>query len=669
MTNLPNTIRKIFIANRGEICRRVALTAKRMGIETACLTDRETPPEYLVGCIDHFISVESETVALYLDVEKMVKYALDAGADAVHPGYGFLSENERFAQRVLDAKLLWLGPKPSAMTAMAHKSQARELAIGLGVPCIQGLSIPPDMKEKELLKLAEKVAYPILLKAAKGGGGKGMRVVEKADELWDKAQHAFSEAKNAFGDGTLLLERYLSQSRHIEVQILGDLHANIVCVGDRDCSVQRRYQKIIEEAPALGLSEKTRQALYNCALTLSRNVEYSSCGTIEFLLDWSPKSQKAEQQDFFFLEMNTRLQVEHPVTECVFGVDLVEWQIRVARGEKLPTDFQHLKPRGHAIEVRVYAEDPQQNFFPSPGKVFAFLPARGPSLRWEIGLDTVDEVSTKFDPMVSKLIAIGQTRELSLSHMRSALEDTIFAGPITNLSFLHGIMSDQTFLAGPVDTHYLQTHKQALANNLLQGRELAEKQASPLLQVLENHRGRLGQRHDGDMTGIDAKTLSIFSQGAAPKGGESAQIGICYELSRSFASNTQVIYGKAFRKDGIYTRSFHYASGHSSSGDHYYVQIGPHVFAKASEKSTVHQKSGTTRKQNNVVSPVPGRILKILVKAQENVQAEQTLFVLDSMKMEFIIAASHAGVVSEIRVREGEQVEAGQLLANFKASD
>ena len=665
------TIRKIFIANRGEICRRVALTARRMGITSACLSDKDVPASYLLGVIDHFIKVESESVALYLDAEKMLLHALEAQADAIHPGYGFLSENEAFAQRVIDAGLIWLGPPPAAMAAMAHKSEARALALDLSVPCIQGLSVPPHVQERELIELASRIAYPILLKAAKGGGGKGMRVVDHSGELWEKAQHAFSEAKNYFGDGTLLMERYLSHSRHIEVQILGDQFGTVMTLGDRDCSIQRRYQKIVEEAPALGLTEATRTDLYQCALKLAKKVAYSSCGTIEFLVDWSPKSQNAERQEFFFLEMNTRLQVEHPVTECVWGVDLVEWQIRVARGEKLSAELLEARPHGHAIEVRVYAEDPSQNFFPSPGKVFSFLPAMEPGIRWEIGLDTVDEISTKFDPLIAKLVAYGADRKASIERMRSALEQTFFAGPITNLEFLQAILTEAEFRAAPVDTHYLKAKAKALPLAIEKGRELLEKSATEILSLLEERNGHLMELQGPELGGIDEKSRTIFAQRPSPKILKLKDQAFCvaYELSRKFSTESPltVVYGQGFKRNAHNSSAFFYASARNSERTYFYVKLAGHLFSKRWEKALVQQTGGLARKQDQIPSPVPGRILKILVQAEQKVEAQQSLFILDSMKMEFIISSHHPGAISEIRVREGDQVDAGQILANFKS--
>lgn len=661
---MKRDIRKIFIANRGEICRRVAMTAKRMGIQTSCVSDGKAPPSFLLSVIDHFVFVEEETVSLYLDAAKMIQFAKDAGADAIHPGYGFLSENEKFAQKVIDAKLIWLGPSPKAIEAMAHKSDARQLAIKLGVPCIEGLSVPPDVKEAKLVELAKKVGYPILLKAAKGGGGKGMRVAESSSELWEKTQQAFSEAKNYFGDGTLLLERYVSQSRHIEVQILGDLHGNVVTLGDRDCSLQRRYQKIVEEAPALGLTQKTREELYKHALRLSKDVAYSSCGTIEFLLDWSEASRKKDLQDFFFLEMNTRLQVEHPVTECVFGLDLVEWQIRVGRGEVIPEHFKTLTPRGHALEARIYAEDPSKNFFPSPGKVFCFLPGQGPGVRWDIGIDTVDEISTKFDPMIAKLVVSGESREAANERMVEALRQTFFAGPVNNVSFLQNVFENIDFKKGPIDTHFLKSFKESAKKSDEIGQEL--------LDGLQNSGGSFQQHAAHEGQDLNKKTLSIFSTGAGKSSPETTRgqdsLSVRFEVSRNFSPDSpiKIVYGHAVKRGSKFT-PFYYASVRHGDAKRFFVKVGDQVYQREFEKKRIAQSSGVARAQNQILSPVPGRVLKVLVREEDKVEAQQSLFILDSMKMEFVISSQSSGIVHALKVREGDQVESGQLLADFKA--
>ncbi len=661
---MKRIIRKIFIANRGDICRRVALTAKRMGISTSCISGKKETPAFLSGLIDEFIFVENESVSLFLDGDLMIAFAKQSGADAIHPGYGFLSENEHFAQKVLDAKLIWLGPPPKAIKAMAHKSDARSLAIKLGVPCIQGVSVPTDVEEAHLIKLADKIGYPILLKAAKGGGGKGMRVAESRKELYVKAQQAFSEALNAFGDGTLLLERCISQSRHIEVQILGDLQGNLITIGDRDCSLQRRYQKILEEAPALGLTEKTRESLYKYALLLSKEVGYSSCGTIEFLLDWSENSRSKDIQDFFFLEMNTRLQVEHPVTESVFGLDLVEWQIRVGQGESVPDAFKHLKARGHSIEVRLYAEDPSQNFFPSPGKIFSFIPFFGPGVRWDIGIDTVDEVTSRFDPMIAKLIVSADNRESAIERLLQVLQESFFAGPANNLEFLQEVLKDPEFRKGPIDTHYIKKQGPKLFS------KLKESSLNALAQTLLNElqsRGSFLNINEEDSSVLSKKIESIFSGKKGDSNSKDEHIQVIYEQKRIFSQESpiKICFGEA-RKNA--TRFF-YASAKDISKRIFYIQIHGKVFSKFVENKSASQGGSQAKNSNQILSPVPGRILRILVQAEDTVEDQQSLFILDSMKMEFVINAQGRGIIQELKVSEGEQVDSGQILAAFKVSE
>lgn len=659
------SIQRIFIANRGEICRRIAYTAKLMGIESMCLTDKNSPPAFLSGVVDKFIRVEEESVELYLDASRMLSYALEAKSDAVHPGYGFLSENEDFAQKVLDSGLKWLGPSPEAIAKMAHKSEARTLAEKVGIPCLQGTPVPQNISKEDLEKLADKITYPVLLKAAKGGGGKGMRIVHKPVELWKEAQHAFSEAQNYFGDSSLLLERYVSESRHIEVQILGDEHGNLVSIGDRDCSIQRRYQKIIEEAPAIGISEETRKSLYENALKLAKHVQYRSCGTVEFLLDCSKASKAKKIHDFFFLEMNTRLQVEHPVTEEVYGIDLVEWQIRIANGEKLPNALKTLKAHGHCIESRIYAEDPAKNFFPSPGKVYHFSPFHAPGVRWDLGIDAIDEITTKFDPMFSKLICHGNTRELAIERMSLALEKTFVAGPVNNINFLNAILQDKDFQKGSFDTHFLKRKMTTLNESgpTTETQTLVDK----LYKELTN---KNSFQKEGPSQQVKDKIESIFSFAPKTKRKDST-LKTFYEYQRFVpAFDAYISNGQGSIIENIQKVNFSYATvQHNRGPKETFIKIGRFIFHKKEEKREKLKSRQNTKQQNQIQSPVPGKILDVCVKDNQSVKKQETLFILDSMKMEFVISSHSPGTILKVKVKIGDQVQTGQLLADFNIQE
>ncbi|MBI2602813.1 MAG: biotin/lipoyl-binding protein [Deltaproteobacteria bacterium] len=669
MTIRKKPIRKLFIANRGEICRRIASTAKRMGIKTACVTTGAPPPRFLVGLIDTFVPVDKENVALYLNADRMLALAKQAGADALHPGFGFLSENESFA-RLVEEEIVWVGPPPSAMEAMGHKSEARKIAERLKIPSIQGASVPENVDEQSLRKLAEKVGYPLLLKAAKGGGGKGMRVVHVPQDLWTEAQRAFSEASSYFGDGTLLIERYLEKARHVEVQILGDQHGNLITLGDRDCSVQRRYQKIIEEAPAPALTEKTREALAQQAVRLAREVGYYSCGTVEFLLDWSERSRTAELQSFYFLEMNTRLQVEHPVTEAVLGLDLVEWQLRVAMGEALPNKMQTYRTQGHAVEARVYAEDPGRNFFPSPGAVAHFEPCHITGVRWDVGIDSVDEITPEFDPMIGKVIAWGENRHAAIERLKDSLERTFLAGPPNNVEYLVELLGSPAFQSGPVDTQFLVHHHETLLEDLRKKREEQALVAQEVFEVLEQEKGTFGKHAHHDRLSVPDLSTMIFGQNSKVESFHpSHPIQLIYENRKQTMSRPPLVIfdGQLLWGVGEKQRLVSYTSVKEGSTRHLFVKVGGHHFVRHQAVQNTQKRGANTQAQTHVVAPVPGKVVRINVRAGEVVQAHQSLFVLDSMKMEFNVTSLGTGTLKEVMVKEGEQVASGQVLAEMQS--
>jgi len=669
---VTKTIKRLFIANRGEIARRIALTSQRLGIETVVLTDRPTPPAYLVGIVTDFVKVEEESPALYLDAARMLSYARQAGCDSVHPGFGFLSENAEFAAETEACGLTWVGPNPVAITAMASKSSARAYAEKSHVPCVKGLSQfnVPDSEQgdfSELENFAASTGYPLLLKAAYGGGGKGMRLVHKREELRTNALRAKSEAINSFGNGSLICEQYLGAPRHVEVQILADKHGRVVAVGDRDCSLQRRHQKIIEEAPAVGLTATTRAALHQAAVNLASAVGYDSTGTVEFLVDWSEASRTAELQRFYFLEMNTRLQVEHPVTEEVFGLDLVEWQLRVARGEKLPTEFANMRPRGHSVEVRIYAEDPDKDFFPAPGPVAAFEPALGPGVRWELGLGEVDEITGRFDPMIAKLITTAADRPAALARVADALRRTVFAGPGNNIELLDVLVSDSEFSQAPVTTHYLGEAMAKLKAKVAARREPNADQAQSLLDDLLSHKLGVAATGKGGGTSHLSRTQAIF--GGVPE--RSAGAAVSLISAKSARASLGAGYGQEITTqsghgivNGLKSQPFWYAYLNTSKEQTGWIGLGgvvyTRVLASAAARLDRQRRGGNT---SEVVAPVPGRVIAIKVAAGDTVEIGQTLLVLESMKMEFEVKASGAGTIAQLSVKQDDQVAAGQQLA------
>jgi acetyl/propionyl-CoA carboxylase alpha subunit len=441
----------VFIANRGEIAVRIAKTLRSLGIRSVAPYTEPDARAYHRQIVDKTVLVAS-----YLDGEALLKAALAEGAQALHPGYGFLSENAAFAQRCADSGIVFIGPSPEAITAMGDKLIAKETMAKGGLPLVPGWSGPADQVEEG----ARSVGFPLLVKAAAGGGGKGMRLVRQPEELAEAVERAQSEAKKAFGDERIFLERFIESPRHIEVQIFGDQHGNALCFGERECSLQRRYQKIVEEAPSAVVSEELRSRLVQAGVEAVKVLGYTGAGTVEFILD--------KDDSFYFLEVNTRLQVEHPVTEMVYGVDLVALQISVAQGEPLRVPAAHLQPRGWAIEARIYAEDPDHGFLPSVGRLAVFQPPEGPSLRLDTGFREGDEVSIHFDPMLAKLIAYGSDREQARRQLLSGLRDFAVLGVTTNIPYLVRILDHPTFINNEFHTQFLEQNPTHFARQVTQ---------------------------------------------------------------------------------------------------------------------------------------------------------------------------------------------------------
>jgi acetyl-CoA carboxylase biotin carboxylase subunit len=462
--------KKILIANRGEIAIRIMRACRELGIQTIAVYSDADKNALHVQHADEAIHIgNSAPKESYLNVDVLIRAALDSKADAIHPGYGFLSENASFAEKVVSAKLTFIGPSADSIRAMGDKAESKIRMKQAGVPTVPG--VEGLVSEGDFERAAKEIGYPVLVKAAAGGGGKGMRVVDAENELREGIESARREALNAFGDERLLIEKYVANAHHVEFQVFGDQHGNLVHLFERECSVQRRHQKIVEETPSLLLMSKLREQMGEAAVAAAKSVGYYNAGTVEFIVD--PDTLK-----FYFLEMNTRLQVEHPVTELVTGLDLVHWQIRVAAGEPFPFPQSHFTQRGHAIECRIYAEDPANGFLPSTGKILQYLEPRGPGLRVDSGFSIDSEVTHFYDPLLAKLIVHAENREAAIQRMQSALKEFVVHGVITNIDFLQAVLSHPDFANGQVTTRWVENNLES--NSLL---SITQEQA-PALHII-----------------------------------------------------------------------------------------------------------------------------------------------------------------------------------------
>jgi len=652
-------MRKLLIANRGEIARRIQRTCREMGIATVAVyaePDRFAP---FVREADEAVPLGGATPAeTYLRVEKILAAARATGADAVHPGYGFLSENAAFASACAAAGLVFVGPTPEAIAAMGSKLEAKRRMQAAGVPQLPSREIAANLLPAELAALAKELGPPLLVKASAGGGGRGMRIVRDAALLAEAVASAGREAQSAFGDGTLYLERYLEGARHVEVQIFGDAHGRVIHLYERECSIQRRHQKIVEESPSPVVSGALRDALCKAAVVAGEAIGYQNAGTIEFLL--------APSGEFFFLEGNTRLQVEHPVTELVTGLDLVRLQLEVARGAALPAQAEVDAQRGHAIEARLYAEDATRSFVPSTGVFhrFAFDPA--PGLRVDADVEEGSEVSVYFDPMLAKLIAWAETRAEAAAKLASALAHARLHGPRTNRDLLVRILRHPEFLAGDIDTRFLERHPpETLGAPLVDaaGERLHALAAALALQA--EHRA-------------SAPVLGLL-----PSGWRNVPSQDQEQVFELAGERIPVRY--RFTRDGLRARVAEEAVAglrlHGASPEEIDLEAGGvrrrYAVHRASERVFVDSPLGASELRalprfaepeaelasGSLLAPMPGLVKQVLVAVGDVVARGDALVVLEAMKMEQVIRAPRAGRVSALSVSKGQQVEAGLVLA------
>ncbi len=660
-------IKRVFIANRGEIARRIALGARSLGIESVAIYSGEAPPAFLEGLIHRFIKVPEENPALYLNAELMVQHAQQSECDAVHPGFGFLSENARFASLVEAAGLNWIGPTPQSISEMASKAEARDIAKAHKVPVVPGIERLPISEDGNHLRIVKDFArehgFPILLKAAMGGGGKGMRVVRADEEFEEAIRRAQSEAINSFGDGALIVERYLEHPRHVEVQIFGDSQGHVVALGDRDCSVQRRHQKIIEEAPAPGLSADTRARMHEAAIRLARAVKYQSAGTVEFLVDWAPEQRTKAEQNFYFLEMNTRLQVEHPVTEQIFNEDLVVWQFRVAQGETIK-DRIHQTPMGHSIELRLYAEDTRNKFLPAPGPVHGFLPFFGPGIRWEVGIDAIDEVTPRFDPMMAKLVATGADRQQAIQRLIYALTHTVLAIPTSNVAFLLSVLHHKAFTDSSPTTRFIEECATDLTAWL--DLHIAQHQVTAERILRKIEQPSPSTQHG--KPSFEELTRSIF-QKVNPLSDVELHLPHIQHVSVPHRfRQQQAVVGRGVLFEKGHRQSFCFCQTRYKGHRLTWMSLDGLPFWHEERSDDVLASGRSSAQSSEICAPVPGKVVKVLVKTGDNVKERQIVAILESMKMEFEVQASRSGIIEEVLVVTGQQVQADELLARWRVA-
>ncbi len=668
---------KILIANRGEIAVRIMATCHAMDIATVAVYSEADQHALHTQSADEAYAIgPAPATQSYLNISAIIDAARRSGAQAIHPGYGFLSENAAFVEACEQAGIVFIGPPVPAMRLMGSKIAAKRLAQSVGAPTIPGYN-GDSQDDTVLLQEARHIGFPLLIKASAGGGGKGMREVHNEADFLDQLAGARREALGAFGDGTVFLERLLLQPRHVEIQVLGDTYGHLIHLGERECSIQRRHQKIVEESPSVALTPALRAEMGAAAVRIAQAAGYVNAGTLEFMLD--------SDKRFYFLEMNTRLQVEHPVTELVTGLDLVRHQIRIAAGEPLELAQESISPRGHAIEVRLYAEDPQQNFLPSTGTVSTFVPPAGPGVRVDSGISSGDEISQYYDPMIAKLIVYGEDRPAAIARLRVALEQQAVFGVQTNASLLLAIATHPAFYEGQTYTNFLETHslldaqtQEAQQIDLYalyaaalfdMGKDAATNAARNGTQQGQNPWQTLGAWR---IFGEARSTTYTFNEHSyrvaispSPTNRGAWQVHIAgepvHEIRESRGDNGFILMRQGARQTRAYARH---------GGDETQVMLNGRLYRFARpqppdvDASARGGSAASTQKM--LTAPMAGTIVKVQAREGQQVQHRQVLVILTAMKMEHTIVAPYEGKVRRVHYQEGDVVKGGAVLIEME---
>ena len=628
-------IGSVLIANRGEIACRIIRTARALGVRTVAVHSEADAGALHVREADEAVAIGPPPAKeSYLRGERIIAAAVEKGVEAIHPGYGFLSENADFAQAVMDAGLVWIGPDPASIRAMGLKDAAKQLMQKAGVPVTPGY-LGEDQSPQTLHREADAIGYPVLIKAVAGGGGKGMRKVERSADFPAALESCKREASASFGNDAVILEKWIESPRHIEVQVFGDTHGQVVHLFERDCSLQRRHQKVIEEAPAPGMDPETREAICAAAVRAARAVDYVGAGTIEFIAD---ASDGLRADRVFFMEMNTRLQVEHPVTEAITGVDLVEWQLRVAGGEPLPLRQEDLQIGGHAVEARLYAEDPARGFLPSTGRLeLADFP---PSLRVETGVQQGDAISPFYDPMIAKLVSHADDRDSAIAAMEAGLRDTHIWPVRTNAAFLLRCLADPAFRSGDVTTGLIAERGDALT--------------------------RISEPNEADWQSAAVQLFAPFAMRAQAQARDPWASKFGFRLNAADRRVIAVKHGEEVRIidpfDAVAAEEF---ASPVEGGVVVFSEGQPFLFSIARHEAATGAAAGA----GDLIAPMPGRVISVDVAEGDRVTQGQRLLVLEAMKMEHALTAPFDGVVAELTVAEGSQVHVETLLARVDKAD
>lgn len=640
-------IRKLLIANRGEIACRIMRTCQEMGIATVAVYSDADVNALHVEMADEAVHIGGAAASdSYLNIDHIMQAAQRTGADAIHPGYGFLAENADFAQAVIDAELTWIGPIPQAIEVMGNKAEAKKLL--QDIPYIAGY-IGDDQSDATLIAAAEKIGYPIMVKAAAGGGGKGMRLVNQPEKLSDELAAARREAQQSFGDDTLTLEKALIRPRHIEVQIIGDKHGNVIALGERECSIQRRHQKIIEETPAFGLSDELRAAIHETAIRVAQQLNYDNAGTVEFLLD--------SDGNFYFMEMNTRLQVEHPVTEMVYAVDLVRWQLEIAQGTPLTAlTSGDLKPNGHAIEVRIYAEDPYNDFLPVTGKILRWQAPL--NVRVDAGIRSGDVISTHYDPMLAKVIAQGHNREAAIRKLDYALSKLQFLGLRNNVGFLRRVLMHTDHVSGDISTQFLDDYSELVEVGTTVS-HVAIIAAAIVRQGQGYWRNNPNRpiKHTFD-TGHGTVEILLTPQ----RNGETIVhlVDDDYRVRVHNESDGQIDLDVNGHRQKVAV-----AQG---ANDVWWVYTSNET-TRLQWLTPLPLPSRQVEAQGSLRAPMPGQVIAVHVAVGQTVKQGDVLLIIEAMKMEHRIEAPYDGTVEIIRYNTGDTVQQDEVLLALADTD